>query len=567
VHTGLNGAESEEKIHAFLCFFLILLRRYVLREERHVKAKPLLLRFLFAFLIKAVIMLAFLPFIFSPRVSLPSDALRVALPGNPLTLNPLYIRDAVSLEVATLFHSPLAVAHPKTLEMEPMLLEGWDIATDGQTYTLRLRQGLHWSDGEPLTAKDVAFTLRIICHPDYTGWLYHNFRHIQGAGCYRANHGEPLASGEIEGLRVLDQQILEVRLSQPFAPFLSTLDLPPLPEHLLGSTAVAALESSMYSQTLPVGAGPFLLEEWKQEQYLRAKANEDYFLGSPELGELQLLIIPNQEAQLLELLAGKLDLIPMYAKVEDILQLNKDASLRVYRQPRLSYDYIGFNFKKEQAPWEDRQVRQALSRVLDPSEIVEDLLLGYGQVATGPFSPLHFAYRPENKQGGNPGRGRDVLSGLKLTLTYNAGNLIRENIALLFQEAAREVGMEVHLRPLEWEAFLACLNNGDFELALLGHGLGTDPDPTFYWHSESLGNFLGYQDPEVDRLLEAAVQSHDRAERTVAYQEINRILLEDAPVIWLYSREAVGVSTAQLEGFAPHPAQQFYNVHQWRLRN
>ncbi|MBS4022463.1 MAG: hypothetical protein KGZ79_08580 [Dethiobacter sp.] len=505
-----------------------------------------------------------------PKTHLP-DILRVASLSNPLTLNPLFIRDASTAEAASLLHPALIGFDRDNLLPQPRIISEWEVSNDGLIYLFTLREDVFWSDGMPLTAEDIAFTLRVICHRDYTGPLYMHMHKISGAVEYRERHDSPLADGSISGVRVIDGHSFEISLTEKFASFLTHMAISPLPFHLLGSVNAAALESHEYSRTVTVGLGPYLLNEWVQDSYLHLTANNKYFLGKPKIENLYLCIVPNQETQLIELLAGRLDLLPTSVKVEDIAKLRDDPTLAVYSHLRLAYDYLGFNMKKENSPLADKRVRQALAMTLDREEIVANLLLGFGQVAHGPLSPLQFAYNSELEgMPFNPdwAQSKILEAGFgeyELKLIYNAGNLVRENVALLFKERAAKIGVKIRITLLEWEAFLDALHKGDFDIIILGHGTGVDPDLTYYWHSKSPGNSLGYSNTEVDLLLEEGLQTGDLEERTQIYRHAEQLIVDDAPLIWLYYREAVHAATANLKYFTPHPVSLFYNVHEWSL--
>ena len=498
-------------------------------------------------------------------------ALHVAALANPVTLNPLFLRDAVSAEAAALLHPQLLATDPRTLEPTPRLFSAWEIKEDNLTYVFTLQEDVLWSDGFPLTARDVAFSLRIISHPDYTGWMYPLLAHIEGADEYKQAHGSALADGEISGITVHDEQTIEIRLARPHTPFLTYLTLAPLPEHLLGDVPVNEMEAHPHSLTVPVGAGPYLFGEWRQDEYLYVRANPDYFLGEPAIAEIYYRVIANPENQLIELLAGKLDLIPTAVKVEDVRTLEKDPQTRIHRNSRLVYDYIGFNLKKNDSPLEDQRVRRALSLLLDKDQVVENLLLGYARPLHGPLLPLHFAYDEDFLvYEENLPAARSLLLGagyhtMELKLIVNAGNIVRENTALLYKEQAAKVGVDIKVTLLEWEAFLAALRDGDYDLVALGRGADADPDLSFHWHTESPGNTLQYSNDKVDTLLQEGTAVFDTKQRTKIYREVQDLIVKDAPMIWLYTREATHAATADLYGFDPHPEMLFYNVHLWRF--
>lgn len=499
----------------------------------------------------------------------PGNVLYVGGPANPLTLNPLFIRDGASAELMPLFHPLLIRTDRLTLEPVPAVFSSWVIDEDGLKYLFTLRDDIYWSDGVPLTAEDVAFTLRIIAHPDYTGWLFQLLKEIAGASEYKKKHGSIYADGEIAGIRIIDDYNLELTLEKRFAPFLSRMTLPPLPAHVLKYVPVAEMETHSYGKTLPVSAGPYLFREWFPDEYVSARANPDYYLGEPGIKDIYYRIIPNQEAQMIELSAGRLDVVPTSVRVEDVPYFEAMSHVRVHKNPRLVYDYIGFNLKNPQSPVADRRVRQALSMLIDKDEIVDNLLLDCAQVVHGPLLPPQFAYDEEfmaydkdHKRAVELLREAGFQSG-PLRLVYHAGNVVRENVAMLFKESAAEIGVTVEVVLLEWESFLAALNDGDYDMILLGRGVDADPDFSFHWHSESLANAFGYVNHEVDRLLEAAYSVSDRESRIHMYREAEKLIVEDAPVIWLYTRSAIHAVSARVKNFGPHPEGLFYYIEEW----
>lgn len=501
----------------------------------------------------------------------PDGVLYVGASANPLTLNPLFIRDGASAELMPLFHPLLIRTDRLTLEPVPAVFSSWTLDDSGVKYLFSLRDDIYWSDGVPLTTEDVAFTLRIICHPDYTGWLFQLLKEIAGAAEYKEKHGSVYADGEIAGIRIIDDYSMEVILEQRFAPFLSRMTLPPLPAHVLKSVPVADMESHSYGKTLPVSAGPYFFREWFPDEYVYAQSNPDYYLGEPGIQDIYYRIIPNQEAQMIELSAGRLDLVPTAVRVEDIGYFQAMANVRVHKNPRLVYDYIGFNLKNPQSPVADRRVRQALSMLLDKDEIVDNLLLNCAQVVHGPLLPPQFAYDEKfTAYSKDHKKAVELLreagfQAQRMKLVYHAGNVVRENVALLFKESAAEIGVHVDIVLLEWESFLAALDDGDYDLILLGRGVDADPDFSFHWHSESPANAFGYVNSEVDQLLEAASCVPDKESRIHLYREAERLIVEDAPVIWLYTRSAIHAVSNRVVNFSPHPEALFYYVEEWGL--
>ncbi|UNC91601.1 ABC transporter substrate-binding protein [Candidatus Contubernalis alkaliaceticus] len=506
-------------------------------------------------------------------VESPQGQLRVASLGSPNTLNPLFIRDNYSFEVVSLLHANLFTFNHETLEAEPALVEQWSVEEEGTVYILQLRDDVKWSDGEPLTAEDVAFTLRVICHPDFTGYHYAlYFNVITGSRDYHLNHDSPLAEGSIKGIEVIDDITLKITLDQVMAPFLTYLDLFPLPAHVLGDVPVAQMEGHDYSLNPEITAGPYILNDWAVDEYLHFVYNPNYYLGQPGIDEIYYRIIPNQEAQLIDLKGGNLDLIPTAVKIEDVEDLKEDSNINIYSNLRLVYDYLGFNMANPESPLYTKEVRQALSMVLDREAVVRDLLLGYGRVAHGPLAPLHFPF-DENftSYSVDIQKARQLLDesgygdGFELKLIVNAGNEVRENTALMFKEAADAIGVEVTIQVLEWQTYMELAMQGDFDVIISGQGTGIDPDLISIWHSQSPLNELGYVNHQVDTVIQEAQVSMDREERSRMYRSAQEMIVEDAPMVWLYYREALHAASEGLRNFAPHPEITFYKVHQWEI--
>lgn len=499
------------------------------------------------------------------------QSLHVAALTGPLTLNPVFLRDSASAEIAGLLHPQLLVTDPKTLAPQPRLFTSWQLLEDKLTYIFTLHEDACWSDGKPLTTEDIAFTLRVICHPDYTGWLFLPLRYIAGAEGYKQEHRSPQATGELSGVTIIDEKKVQIRLKEPYAPFLAMLTFSPLPAHLLQEVAVADLEADAYSQELTVSAGPYLLADWQRAEYVHVRANPNYFLGQPDIENIYYRFIPNQEAQLIELLAGKLDIIPTAVRVEDIKTLKQNPDIAIHTNPRLVYDYLVINSQQADSALADKKVRQVLAMLLDRDEVIKNLLLGYGEPLYGPLLPMHFAYNETRKaEKVDLAAARRLLveagyAELKLTLIYNVGNTVRENVALMLKEKAASIGMEIEIELLEWEAFLAAVNEGDYDLAILGRGVEADPDLSVHWHSQSPGNSLAYHNEEVDQLTAEAVTTSEHSQRTLLYRQAEELIIKDVPAIWLYVRQAVHATNARLENFKPHPDSLFFNVHEWRL--
>jgi peptide/nickel transport system substrate-binding protein len=483
--------------------------------------------------------------------------------GEASNLIPILATDASSHEVADHVYNGL-LKYDKNLELTGSLAESWTVSPDGLTITFRLRRGVRWHDGAPFTSRDVLYTYRVVVDPK-TPTAY--------AGDYR----------QVQRAEAPDLFTFRVTYATPFAPALSSWTLSILPAHLLEGKDIT---KSPLSRN-PVGTGPYRFKEWKQGQQIVLEANADYFEGRPYLDRRIVRVIPDSSTMFMELKAGGVDLMGLtpvqYARQTD----GRDFTDRFnrFRYPSKSYTYLGYNL--ENPLFTDRRVRQAITHALDKAEIVHGVLLGMGRPAHGPFLPGTWAYNPGIRELSydpakalallreagwerSPGDGILTKGGrpFSFTILTNQGNAERLKTAQIIQRRLREIGIDVKIRVVEWASFITqFIDKRRFETVLLGWALSPEPDPYDIWHSSKTGpkelNFVGYRNPEVDRLLDEGRRTYDVKHRQKAYWRIQELLLEDQPYTFLYVPDALPVVHARIRGIEPAPAGIGHNTIHW----
>jgi peptide/nickel transport system substrate-binding protein len=256
-----------------------------------------------------------------------------------------------------------------------------------------------------------------------------------------------------------------------------------------------------------------------------------------------------------------------------------------FRYPVPSYTYIGFNLKH---PWFlDERVRQAIAHAIDKSEIVDVVLFGLGTAATGPYVPTSWAYNPYVTQYGyDVEKAREILNSagwedrdndgilekegkkFEFTVLTNMGNRSRIKTATIIQYRLKKIGIKMNIRVLEWSTFInEFIDKRRFEAVILGWSLGFEPDQYDIWHSsktrEKEFNFISYNNPEVDELLEKGRRTFAIEERKEAYNRIHEILAEELPYIFLYVPDATPIVHARFQEIKPTPLGIGYNLHKW----
>ena len=490
------------------------------------------------------------------------DLLIDASIGDASTLIPPLASDASSHDVAGYIYNGL-IKYDGDLNLVGDLAESWEISPDGLTITFKLRKGVKWQDGAPFTAQDVMFTYQLMVDPKTPTAYGEDYKQVKKA-------------------EVLDDYTFRVTYPQPFAPALGSWTLAILPKHLLEGQDITKSPLARH----PIGTGPFKFREWRTGDKIILSYNPDYFEGRPYLNGYIYLVKPDQATMFLELKAGNIDrmgLTPLqdkrqteYAKFQETF--NK------YKYVSFAYTYLGYNLEDKR--FADRRVRQALTYAINKKEIVDGVLLGLGQEATGPYKPgtwfsnpnvSRFDYNPEKAKallaeaGWHP-NSQGILEKdgkpFEFTILTNQGNDLRVRTGEIIQRRLRDVGILVKIRTVEWAAFLKeFIDKGRFEAVLLGWTTGQDPDAFDVWHSSKTKpgelNFIHYNNPEVDRLLEEGRHTFDREKRRQAYFRFQEILAEDQPYTFLFVPDALPAVHKRFHGIKPAPAGINYNFPKW----
>ena len=502
----------------------------------------------------------------------------IGLGGEATQLNPVVATDGFSyIAEWPLFDS--LVELDQSLNVRPLLAESWEVSKDGLTYTFKLKRGVKWHDGAPFTARDVAFTFYAVLNPKVTTPHRAYFDALAGfpelTNKDAPKRPEDLAVKPIE---VVDDHRVRFRLRYPSGSFLAVLTNPRagiIPEHLLKT---ADLNTTEFNRK-PVGTGPFKFVEWRRGERLVMEANPQYHGGRPALDRLIFRIIPDSVVLLQELRAGGVDFIEN-PPLNEVARLKQTAGLKVLVADNTSYNYFGW--RQDLEPFTDVRVRRALNHAIDVPTLVKEALQGYATIATGQFPPASWAFDPAVKPYAyDPNRAKALLgeAGFRpeadgvlarngkrfsFTIRHDQANQAVKDTAVIIQEYLKRVGVEAKLEPLDWPTFVKKLFASEFEGIVVGWTNHHDPDPFAYtiWHSSQWKgrNFAHYKNPRVDELLEQARRTAVIGERKKHYAEFSRLLMEDAPYVFLYFPQQVFVTRQSYDGFVPIPA--FAGVYQ-----
>ncbi|WBL16754.1 peptide-binding protein [Sutcliffiella sp. NC1] len=486
--------------------------------------------------------------------------------GSPTIFNSLYSVDTTSSAIQGFLFNGLVKTNT-SLEFEGDLAEDWDVSEDGLTWTFHLKEGVKFHDGEELTAEDVVFTYSIPLHDDYAGARASDFE-------------------QIKDIQAVDPYTVQITLTEKYAPFLSTMSYHILPKHILEDVPIGDLAEHPFNTKEPIGTGPFTFVEWKDGEYIKVEANEDYYDGRPNFDSIVYKIVPDANSLMVQLQTG--DIHHIAVQSEDLMlaqDLEAQGLIQLQSGLGLSYTYIGWNQKNPL--FQDKKVRQALTHALNREVIVESVLEGDGQLANSTASPVSWSYTEDvpvfdydleaakallAEAGWEDTDGDGILDKdgekFEFTLNVNQGNKAREQIAVIAQEQLKEVGIEVNIKVLEWSAFVSANMAHEYDACINGWSLGVDPDQTDYFHSkhrEQGLNYTQHSNPEVDQLLEENVKILDDEKRLEVLHELYQQISEDQPYTFLYYPNVHYALPINLGGFEFHPSNGFYNIKNWWL--
>jgi ABC-type transport system substrate-binding protein len=417
----------------------------------------------------------------------------------------------------------------------------------------QLRKGVQFHDGHEFDSGDVLFTYRSIMNPRNAS--------------PRTSDYEPVKSAE-----VLGKYQIKFVYKRLFSPAINAWMMGMLPEHLLNAKALQreARDKNLNDEQIkdfnlrdsdfnrnPVGTGPFIFKEWKGDQFIRLVRNEDYWEGPPEYSEYVMRIITDALTQEMEFYSGAADNYGVLP--HQVARLKTNPKYQSFSSVGLFYSYIGYNLRKPL--FHSPEVRKALGMAIDVDQIIKYVLYNEGERVTGPYPKITdwydhdvqpISYDPEgalrilNNLGWKKNEDGWLEKDGKLfefNLITNSGNPIRKSIMSIVQNNWRKIGIQCNTQVFEWAVFLKdFVNPLKFDALVLGWSMGTDPDLYQLWHSSQAGpnqlNFVGYQNPEADRLIVAIRQEYDKAKQIEMTRQLHRMIARDQPYTFLYVRKA-----------------------------
>ena len=499
---------------------------------------PNTLRSLTLSLVAALSMVA-LTFAVAQETPTPGGSIVVAVPNDPVGLDPQKSAAGSTLTVTQLVYSSL-LTYDADMNFRGDLAESWELVDD-VTYVFRLREGLRWHNGDPLTAEDVKYSFERMLDPDTASpWL-------------------GIWSNALESVEVVDDLTVRFVTNAPFAPMLNYLSSPWYAAivHEPTVTEFGDLQQNA------MGSGPFMLTSYVPNSEVVLTRNPHYYVPEkPFLDEVVIRIIPTEASQLAALRAGTVNL--MFSPDPFIDQRTRDIDrLQTFLPDSMSATPAWW-FNQTEAPFDDVRVRRAFSLALDREQLIQSVLRGQGQISTkiAPSSP--FGYRGDGSDlpyyTHDPDQARALLAeagypnGFATTVEIPNGFPVILRATEVMREQLAAVGIEMNIQTLEYgDGLTRCINTTQEGLCAIRHVWQPDPDTYIYpiYQSNSAINLGKWSDDLVDRLLEEGRVTVDVDARIDIYQQLERQVADQVYVIVPFAHDFIDLMVGDYEGYSP----------------
>lgn len=528
----------------------------------------------------------------------PSDGgiATIALSSDPETLSPLFATGTNSSAVIYFLYPDLVEYDFNEITGRdtnlPSLANSWTISDDYSTVTYHLHTHAHWQDGKKITAHDFAYTYRLYFDPQ-----------IGSARRTRSDIVQTRDDGSIDWENVIrtpdDSTIVfHFKKNTPHHRMTEWAQQTPIPKHVLDTIPPSRIRTSWFNQK-PVSGKHFILERWERKQNLILKRNSEWTIpDKAHLDQIVFRIIPDMTTRLIELQSGRVDVVEG-VNPSDAAELRKQSRFRIERQSGRRVEFVGWNHIdpspyissgtiKPHKFFSDQRVRKALSYAIHRAEITQNWCGEYGQIASGPVSPVfrwayndqlpEMTYDPDSARiilqsaGWADHDGDGILDNngkpFQFTLTTNTGNPRREFIAQKIQSDLLRIGIKIEIQMLETAAFNAALRERKLDAFITGYSVNMNLDLQPQFGSDlkkNTFNASGYQSAEADSLLNVIYNAADRYSVADAYRALQSVIYRDQPVTFLFWYDNLTVFNNRVRGTHADIYSPYHRFWEWYI--
>lgn len=484
---------------------------------------------------------------------------------NPVTNTHLTTDDVIKHMLFT----PI-IQYDAKLQPQPWLAERWDLTENNVTF--HLRRDVRWHDGKPVTADDVKFTYDLAKDSAAASLLGSAFLNM------------------VKSATVVDPHTIRFDFVAPHAQALDAFWWAPMPRHLLQGVAAGELSTHPFNRN-PVGSGPFKFGEWKPNQSLTLVANPDFpqpLGGRPNLDRVVFRITPEATTMVTELVNGTADMAAYTLQPDQAKQVQQQRGLDLRHYPSREFTFFAWN--NTRPLFADARVRRALTMAIDRQRIIDGLLGGFGQPATGmipSWSPMYTQMQPLPydvnqakallaeagwRDTNNDGVADKDGQPLRFTLTINSANRTHADIAQVVQQQLKAAGVAIDIRPQEFQSMLQQYKAREYDAVLANWSLDTfkvDPTPLFSCAQARVkgsANRTGYCNPQADQLAEQGMRSTDAGQAKQVWAQWAQLIQQDQPITFLYWSEDIAGLGPRVQNVEADARSKIVNIRDWWVR-
>lgn len=460
----------------------------------------------------------------------PKDTLTVACQVDPDGLDPQRTSAVSSYLVTNSIYDTLIGVTPEW-ELVPRLAENWSMSDDGKELTFQLRQGVTFHNGRTMTAKDVQYSLE----------------RLQDAQSPKSKE-----YANIKEIEVVDDLHVVVKTKNLDVNLLSSFAYP---------WAAIVPEEAENLKANPVGTGPYRFREWVPKQYVLLERNEEYFDQKAVIPNVKFAVIPDPSSQLAGLQVGDLDVIEVSG--DQIEPLRQGGKFQVQTEPMNAVQIMALN--TDHPILSDVKVRQAISMAIDKDAVIEGAAWGYGD-KIGSHIPVGSPDYLDTNQvlGYNPEKAKELLkeagyeNGFSITLTVPENYKIHVDTGQIIADQLEKIGIRVEIQPVEWGVWLSDVyGNKNYEMTIVAHsGRLNSYDFLSRYRSDS-GDYISLKTGELDKLLDAVQQEKQETARTELYQQMQTILAEQVPAVYIHTPHKMFGVAKNVTGIHYYPIDVF----------
>lgn len=490
----------------------------------------------------------------------------IQLYNAPSTFSPLILQVGGNQLIQTLHWDSLVGVDDKG-QFEPRLAESWDVSADATEWTLHLKEGLNWSDGEPFTSEDVVYTLNLMANPASGSQISGVFADIAGA----AEVADGTADA-VSGIEAVDENTVTLTLTHPNSAKIIDFAEPQyfiLPEHVYGELPVADLATNPAFREPKVGIGPYLFSKWVTDEEVEFVPNPEY-PGKLGLDHVYAKFMATDAAQA-QLQTGEIDFSQVAASDADRVKELAGVSFHQIGGPGIMALHNAWDSGKLADP----RVRQAIMYGIDRQALVDQVISGYGQVVDTiqhgpdwavPDDLVHYTRDVDKAKKLLADAGWDPATEVRLEIV--PGPKDREQALTIIAGQLQEIGMNAKVTQYDNAALGDAIKNRDFDLLISGYGLfNVDPAAVNVRLLCDNGALSGYCNPDLDAALLAGIATTDQGVRADAYADAQHIMNTELPIFPLYVPDTLAATSERLKGFKvnPLPTNAFWNIAEWTV--